>query len=94
MRLGPIRDPFRSCHTSAVCTAIEVAVRLNAVADHLHAAVLAGGGQSVDSALEAVEGARLAPRHTYLEGFRVRHDTHKRAHFHRRGRETMSIAPC
>ena len=52
-------------------TAIEAAVCLNAVAYDLHAAVLAGGSQGVDSTLEAVEGARLAPRHTYLEGLVV-----------------------
>jgi hypothetical protein len=54
-----------------VGTAIEVAVRLDAVAYDLHAAVLAGGSQGVDSTLEAVEGMRVATGHTYLESLIV-----------------------
>jgi hypothetical protein len=47
----------------------------------LRSAILASRSQSVDCTLEAVEGARsLAPRHTYLEGLSVRHDTHKHTH--------------
>jgi hypothetical protein len=48
-------------------TAIEVAVRLNAVADHLHAAILTRGREGVNRALETVEGVRLVPGHTYLK---------------------------
>jgi hypothetical protein len=90
---GPVGDPFGSGHARAVSAAVEVAIGLDAVPDYLDVAVLAGGGEGVDSALEAVEGARLVPRHTYLEGLGVQDTTHKRAHFHRRGRETMSKAP-
>jgi hypothetical protein len=90
---GPVGDPFCACHACTVGAAVEVTVRLDAVADHLHAAILAGGSQSVDCTLEAVKGARLAPRHTYLEGLGVPYTTHKRAYCHRRGRERMSIAP-
>jgi hypothetical protein len=46
-------------------------VSLHAVADNLDATVLAGRGEGVDRALEAVEGARVATGHTYLEGLVV-----------------------
>ena len=68
MRLCPVRTPFRACHTRAMGTAIEAAVCLNAVANHLHATVLAGGGKGVNGALGAVEGVRITREHTYLEG--------------------------
>jgi hypothetical protein len=54
-----------------VGAAIEVAVRLNAVSDHLDVAVLAGGGKGVNRALETVEGARALAGHAYLKSFIV-----------------------
>jgi hypothetical protein len=71
MYLGSVRDPFRPGHARAVSAAVEVTIRLHAVADDLHAAVLADGGEGVDRALEAVEGARTFPGHIYLEGLVV-----------------------
>src|SRR5215217_2199089 len=68
---GPVGDAFRAGHARAVGAAVEVTVCLDAMADHLDAAVLASGSQSVDCTLEAVEGAHLTPRHTYLEGLIV-----------------------
>jgi hypothetical protein len=43
------------------------AVRLYDVADHLHPAVLSGGGESVNCALEAIECVRVTTGHTYLK---------------------------
>jgi hypothetical protein len=77
MRLGPVRDPFRACHTSAVSTATEVAVCFYTVPDHLDPAVLAGRGEGVNRALETVEGVRVSTGHTYLKGLRVLQYTHK-----------------
>jgi hypothetical protein len=54
-----------------VGAAVEVTVRLNAVADNLAPAMLAGGGKGMDGALEAVEGTRACPGHTYLESLVV-----------------------
>jgi hypothetical protein len=68
---GPVGDPFGSGHARAVSAAVKVTVRFDAVPDYLDVAVLAGGGKGVDSALEAVEGARLVPRHTYLKSLVV-----------------------
>ena len=90
---GPIGDAFRACHACTVSAAVKVTVRPDAVADHLYAAILTRGREGVNRTLETVEGARLIPGHSYLEGLGVQYTTHKRAHFHRRGRETMSIAP-
>src|SRR5215203_6849932 len=64
---GAVRDPFHTCHTRAVGAAVEVAVCLDAMPNHLDAAVLAGWREGVDCTLEAVEGARLVPGHTYLK---------------------------
>jgi hypothetical protein len=47
----------------------EATVCLDSMSDDLHAAVLAGGGQSVDCALEAIEGVRAATSHLNHEGF-------------------------
>ena len=40
---GPVGDAFGPRHARAVGAAVEVALRLDAVADHLHAAILASG---------------------------------------------------
>jgi hypothetical protein len=79
---GPVGDAFRAGHARTVGAAVEVTVRLDAVADHLHATVLAGGGKGVNGALEAVEGVRIVPGHTYLEGLVVPHTGNKRADAH------------
>jgi hypothetical protein len=84
MRLGPVRDPFRACHTSAASTAIEVAVCFYTVPDHLDPAVLTGGSKGMDGAFEAVEGVRIPSRHTDVEGFGVKYATHKWTHSHGR----------
>jgi hypothetical protein len=51
----PVADAFDPGLTSAMGAAEEAPGRLDAVADHLASAVLAGGRQLVDGALEAVE---------------------------------------
>ena len=56
MCLGPVRGPFGPGHARAVGAAVESAVRLHAMADHLHTPVLACRSECVDGALEAVEG--------------------------------------
>src|SRR5829696_13997 len=68
---GPVGDALRSRHASAVGAAIEVAVCFYTVPDHLDVAVLAGRCEGVNRTLETVEGARLAPGRTYLEGLIV-----------------------
>src|SRR5215210_9595157 len=68
---GPVGDAFRAGHASAVGAAVEVTVRLDAVPDHLDAAILASRSQGVDSTLEAVEGMRVATGHTHLESLVV-----------------------
>jgi hypothetical protein len=50
-----------------VGAAVEVAVCLYAVSDHLDAAILAGRREGVDCTLEAVEGARSLTGHAYLK---------------------------
>ena len=90
---GSVGDPFGPCHARTVSAAVKVTVRLNTVADHLHAAILTRGREGVNCTLETVEGERSLAGHTYLEGLGVPYTTHKRAYCHRRGRETMSIAP-
>jgi hypothetical protein len=54
-----------------VGAAIKRAVRLDPVPDHLDAAILAGGRESMYRALETVEGVRIIPGHTYLKGLIV-----------------------
>jgi len=90
---GPVGDPFGPCHARTVGTAIEVAVGFYTMADHLDTTVLAGRGENMEGTLETIKGARSFAGHTYLEGLGVPYTTHKRAHFHRSGRERMSIAP-
>ena len=90
---GPIGDAFGSRHARAVGAAVKVTVRFDAVADHLHAAILTHGREGVNRTLETVESERSLAGHAYLKSLGVPYTTHKRAHFHRRGRETMSIAP-
>jgi hypothetical protein len=63
------------------------AVRLYAVADHFDAAVLAGGGESVNCALEAIERVRVTTGHTYLKRLVVPYTGNKRADAHSRCRE-------
>src|SRR5918997_3278513 len=67
----PVRNAFRACHVRAVGAAVKRVVRLDAVPDHLDVAVLAGWGERVDRALETVEGVRIVPGHSYLEGLVV-----------------------
>ena len=51
--------------------AIEVAVGFYPMTDYLDPAVLAGGCEGVNRALETVEGARSLAGHAYLKGFIV-----------------------
>jgi hypothetical protein len=67
MPSGAVRDTFHPCHTRAVGAAVEVAVCLDAVPNHLDVAVLAGWRERVDCTLEAVEGARPLAGHAYLK---------------------------
>jgi hypothetical protein len=55
-----VDDPFDSFGVRAVCAAVERTARLDTVADHLAAAVLTHGRQSVNRTFEAVEDMRLA----------------------------------
>src|SRR5918994_144173 len=57
---GPVDRGGDALVLGAVRAAEEPAIRLDAVADDLHAAVLAHRGQRVDRALERVEGVALA----------------------------------
>jgi hypothetical protein len=82
MYLGPVGDPFGPCYACTVGAAVEVALRLDAMADHLNAAVFAGGGKGVNGTLKTVESERSLAGHAYLKSFRVQHDTHKRTHPH------------
>jgi hypothetical protein len=56
--------------------AVEVAVRLDAVSDDLHSAVLAGGGEGMYGALKAVEGVRGSTGHRDFEGLIIIVATH------------------
>ena len=58
-----VDDGLGAFGVRAMSATIEGAVRLDAVADHLAAAVLAHGRQLLDRALEAVERVRLSGRH-------------------------------
>ncbi len=87
MCLGPVGDPLGPGHARAVGAAVEVAVRLDAVADHLHPAEFANGGEGVDGALKAVEGTRLAAGHGHLERLGVPYTGNKRADAQGRCRE-------
>src|SRR5215218_1455912 len=71
MGLGPVGDPFGPCYACTVGAAVKVTVSLNAVADHLHAAILALGREGMYRALEAVESVRVPTGHTYLKGLIV-----------------------
>ena len=71
MCLGPVGDPLGPGHARAVGAAVEVPIRLDAVADDLHPAVLTHRGQGVYGALEAVEGVLVPPRHTDIESLIV-----------------------
>jgi hypothetical protein len=87
MYLGSVGDPFDPGHARAVGAAVEAAVRLHAVTDHLDAAVLAGRSEGVDGALEAVEGTRVATGHSYLERLGVLYIGNKHADAHGRCRK-------
>jgi hypothetical protein len=82
MGLGPVGDPFGPCYACTVGAAVKVTVSLNAVADHLHAAILTRGREGVNRTLKTVESERSLAGHAYLKSFRVQHDTHKRTHPH------------
>src|SRR5215216_3471218 len=71
MYLGPVGDPFGPCHARAVSAAVKRAVRLDAVPDHLDAAILAIGREGMYRALEAIESVRVSTGHTYLKGLVV-----------------------
>ena len=79
-----VGEPGSSGHARAVGAAVEAAVRLDAVADHLASAVLAGRGERVDRALEAIECMRVAAGHPNLEGFVVPYTSYKHTHPHGR----------
>jgi hypothetical protein len=64
-----------ACLAGAVGTAVQDAVRLNAMAHDPASAVLAGRRESMDCTLEAVESTPLAGHHN-LEGFVVVIATH------------------
>src|SRR5215210_3836008 len=91
---GSVRDAFRACDARAVGAAIKRVVRFDAVPDHLNITVLADRGECVDRTLEAVEGMRVPTGDHDGDRLGVPYTTHKRAHFHRRSRETMSRAPA
>jgi hypothetical protein len=59
MCLGPVGDPLGPGHARAVGAAVEMPIRLHAVAYDPDATVLAHWGEGVYGALEVVEGARL-----------------------------------
>src|SRR6266545_2057116 len=61
---------LRARRVRAVRAAIELAARLDAMADHVAAAVLAVRCERLDRALEAVEQV-VSPRRDYLEGLVV-----------------------
>jgi hypothetical protein len=67
MCLGPVGDPLGPGHARAVGAAVEMPIRLHAVAYDPDATVLAHWGEGVYGALEAVEGVRVASWHTYLK---------------------------
>ena len=67
----PVREAFRASHARAVGAAVEAAVGLDAVPDHLDVAVLAGGGKGMDRALETVECMRASISRTYLKSLVV-----------------------
>jgi hypothetical protein len=67
MYLGPVGDPFGSGHARAVGAAIEVTVCLDAVPNHLDAAILTRGREGVNRALETVESERSLAGHAYLK---------------------------
>ena len=69
--LDAVRHALCACHARAVGAAIERAVRLDAVPDHLDAAILADRGERVDRTLETVEGVRVPAGHAYLKSFIV-----------------------
>jgi hypothetical protein len=69
--LDAVRHAFRACHVRAVSAAVKRAVRLDAVPDHLDAAILAVGRDGMYRALEAVESVRVSTGHTYLKGLIV-----------------------
>jgi hypothetical protein len=69
--LDAVRHAFRACHARAVGAAVKRAVRLDAVPDHLDAAILAVGREGMYRALEAVESVRVSSGHTYLKGLIV-----------------------
>jgi hypothetical protein len=66
--LDAVRHALCACHARAVGAAIERAVRLDAVPDHLDAAILAVGREGMYRAFEAVESVRVSTGHTYLKG--------------------------
>src|SRR5687768_10448598 len=73
---GAVRDTFHTCHTRAVGAAVEVAVCLDAVPNHLDATVFADRCEGVDCTLEAVEGAGSLPGHAYLKSLVILISTH------------------
>jgi hypothetical protein len=69
---GPVGDAFRAGHARTVGAAIERTFRLDAVADHFHAAIFTGGREGVNRTLETVESVRSLAGHAYLEALEFR----------------------
>ena len=65
--LAPVGDSFHTCHARAMGAAVEVVPCLNAMSDHLDAAVLAGRCERVDRTFEAIESARALAGCAYLK---------------------------
>jgi hypothetical protein len=59
-----------------VGAAVEVAVCLDTVPNHLDATVLAGWREGVDCTLEAIESARSLAGHAYLKSLVILISTH------------------
>ena len=69
MLAKPVAQAFNAAAFGAVVAAVELAVlRLQAMADDLAAAMVAGRGQGVDRALETIEGVSAAAQGD-LKGF-------------------------
>ncbi len=64
---GPVLYIGCTGHAGAVGAAVQGTVRLHTVADDPDATVLAGRGERMDRALEAVKRARLVSGYLYLK---------------------------
>jgi hypothetical protein len=66
----------------AVGAAVKRAVRLDAVPDHLHTAILTRGREGVNRTLETVESERSLAGHAYLKSFVVPYTGNKHSDAH------------